>query len=109
MPSAFRVLFDLALQIRLDPALRALTRHPATEVQTVEADLRRAILCNVMPAEASLTRWHKLRVFCLNLVTLSLICVLLLVVRLLNLQQKWKTKVLYLQMIFKARESALLE
>ncbi len=71
MPSAFRVLFDLALQIRLDPALRSLTRHPATEVHTVEADLRRAILCDVMPAEASLTRWHKLRVFCLNLVNRS--------------------------------------
>jgi hypothetical protein len=37
----------------------------------VEADLRRAILCDVMPAEASLTRWHKLRVFCLNLVNRS--------------------------------------
>ena len=71
MPSAFRVLFDLVLQIRLDPALRSLTRHPATEVHTVEADLRRAILCDVMPAEASLTRWHKLRVFCLNLVNRS--------------------------------------
>jgi hypothetical protein len=68
MPSAFRVLFDLALQIRLDPALRALTRHPATEAQAVQADLRRAILRDVMPAEAALTRWQKLRVFCLNLV-----------------------------------------
>lgn len=71
MPSAFRVLFDLALQVRLDPALRALTRHPATDGAVVEADLRRSILRHVMPGEAALTRWHKLRVFCLNLVNRS--------------------------------------
>ncbi len=71
MPSAFRVLFDLALQVRLDPALRTLTRHPATDGTVVEADLRRSILCDVMPGEAALTRWQKLRVFCLNLVNRS--------------------------------------
>ncbi|MFY8103752.1 MAG: hypothetical protein ACOVK6_06580 [Ramlibacter sp.] len=71
MPSAFRVLFDLALRVRLDPALRALTRHPATDGAAVEADLRRSILRDVMPGEAALTRWQKLRIFCLNLVNRS--------------------------------------
>lgn len=71
MPSAFRVLFDLALQIRLDPELQALTRHHATDPAAVETDLRQSILCSVMPGELALTRWQKLRVFCLNLVNRS--------------------------------------
>ncbi len=71
MPSAFRVLFDLALQIRLDPELRPLTRHHAADRVAVETDLRQSILRDVMPGELALTRWQKLRVFCLNLVNRS--------------------------------------
>ncbi|MEY4652889.1 MAG: hypothetical protein RI884_1470 [Pseudomonadota bacterium] len=71
MPCAFQVLYDLALQIRLDPALRPLTRHAATQAPVVEAELRLAILRDVMPGEAALTPWQRLRVFCLNLVNRS--------------------------------------
>lgn len=66
--TAFEVLYDLALEIQIDPRHAKLTAHHHGDRTAVEANLRRVILQTVMPDEAINSHWQKLRIFCRNYV-----------------------------------------
>ena len=66
MPTVFSTLFELAIELQSDPSLSRLTRHHDPDRASVRARLQRAIRQGVMPDEAALTRWQRLRIFCRN-------------------------------------------
>lgn len=66
MTTAFAVLFDLAVEIQSDPRYAKLTSHHDSDRNAVRTRMKWAILQSVMPGEAALIRWQRLRIFCLN-------------------------------------------
>jgi len=68
MLTVFELLYDLAIEIQLNPNLNYLTAHGGRDRSQVEAQLQSAIAESVMPGERTETRWHKVRIFCRNYV-----------------------------------------
>ena len=68
MLTVFELLYDLAIEIQLNPNLSYLTAHGGRDRSQVEAQLQSAIAESVMPGERTETRWHKVRIFCRNYV-----------------------------------------
>lgn len=68
MPTCFETLYDLAIEIQINPQYQELTCHSSEIEQVdVESRLRRSILELAVPAEYAHTRWYKTRILCLNL------------------------------------------
>ena len=68
MLTVFELLYDLAIEIQINPNLKHLTVHNGLGRAQVEAQLQRSITKTVMPGERIETRWHKVRIFCRNYV-----------------------------------------
>ena len=64
MLTVFELLYDLAIEIQLNPNLSYLTVHGGRDRSQVEAQLQSAIAESVMPGERVETHWHKVRIFC---------------------------------------------
>jgi hypothetical protein len=71
MTTTFEILYDLAIELQVDPELAKFTHHHNPDRANVEENLRRAICQKVMPGENPITPWKRLRVFCLNFVNRS--------------------------------------
>jgi hypothetical protein len=68
MLTVFESLYDLAIEIQLNPNLSYLTVHGGRDRNQVEAQLQSAIAKSVMFGERIETHWHKVRIFCRNYV-----------------------------------------
>lgn len=69
MTTAFETLYDLAVEIQVNPQYRHLTLHnDGRDRDEVETRLRQSILALTMPDEYAMSNWHKVRIFCRNLV-----------------------------------------
>jgi hypothetical protein len=68
MSTVFELLYDLAIDIQVNPNFRNLTLHHGRGREQVEAQLQRSIAESVMPGERTETQWHKVRIFCRNYV-----------------------------------------
>ena len=68
MLTVFELLYDLAIEIQINPNLKHLTVHNGLGRAQVEAQLQHSITKTVMPGERIETRWHKVRIFCRNYV-----------------------------------------